>query len=103
MPQIGWFEILIIVSIAIIVVGPKDFPVMLKKVGSWIGSAKRYFSDVQNQVTEITDVSIKEELKKNTEIMKDDKSKMTAQMITLDTVTKDININAQEKIKIISN
>ena len=73
MPQIGWFEILIIVSIAIIVVGPKDFPVMLKKVGSWIGSAKRYFSDVQNQVTEITDVSIKEELKKNTEIMKEDK------------------------------
>ena len=64
MPQIGWFEILIIVSIAIIVVGPKDFPVMLKKVGSWIGSAKRYFSDVQNQVTEITDVSINEELKK---------------------------------------
>lgn len=36
----------------------------VKKVGSWIGSAKRYFSDVQNQVTEITDVSIKEELKK---------------------------------------
>ena len=29
MPQIGWFEILIIVSIAIIVVGPNDFPVML--------------------------------------------------------------------------
>ena len=36
-------------------------------------------------------------------IIKDDKSKMTAQMITLDTVTKDININAKEKIKIISN
>ena len=55
MPQIGWFEILIIVSIAIIVVGPKDFPIMLKKVGSWIGSAKRYVSDIQNQVTDITD------------------------------------------------
>ena len=55
MPQIGWFEILIIVSIAIIVVGPKDFPVMLKKVGSWIGSAKRYVSDIQNQVTDITE------------------------------------------------
>lgn len=36
-------------------------------------------------------------------IIKDDKSKMTAQMITLDTVTKDININAKEKIKINSN
>ena len=55
MPQIGWFEILIIVSIAIIVVGPKDFPIMLKKVGSWIGSAKRYVSDIQNQVTNVTD------------------------------------------------
>ena len=55
MPQIGWFEILIIVSIAIIVVGPKDFPIMLKKVGSWIGSAKRYVSDIQNQVADITE------------------------------------------------
>ena len=51
MPQIGWFEILIIVSIAIIVVGPKDFPIMLKKIGSWIGSAKRYVSNVQNEVS----------------------------------------------------
>ena len=32
MPSIGWLEILIIVSIAIIVVGPKDFPYMLKKL-----------------------------------------------------------------------
>ena len=55
MPQIGWFEILIIVSIAIIIVGPKDFPIMLKKIGSWIGSAKRYVSDIQNQVTDITE------------------------------------------------
>ena len=61
MPQIGWLEILIIVSIAIIVIGPKDFPLMLKKMGSWIGSIKRYVSDVQNQVSEITDNSIQDE------------------------------------------
>ena len=42
MPQIGWFEILIIAAIAIIVVGPKDFPVVLKKIGSWIGTVKKY-------------------------------------------------------------
>ena len=58
MPQIGWFEILIIVSIAIIVVGPKDFPIMLKKIGSWIGSAKRYVRDVQNKVTEIANETV---------------------------------------------
>ena len=55
MPQIGWLEIFIIASIAIIVVGPKDFPKMLKKVGSWIGSVKRYVSNVQNEVTSIED------------------------------------------------
>jgi len=53
MPQIGWFEILIIVSIAIIVIGPKDFPIMLKKIGSWIGSAKRYVSNIQNEVSSL--------------------------------------------------
>ena len=50
MPQIGWFEILLIAVIAIIVVGPKDFPIMLKKIGSWIGTIKRYFSTLQKEV-----------------------------------------------------
>ena len=53
MPTIGWFEILIVVAIAIVVLGPKDFPIMLKKVGSWIGSAKRYINNVQNEVSNI--------------------------------------------------
>ena len=53
MPQIGWFEILIIVVLAILIIGPKDFPIMLKKVGSWIGSFKNYFNEVQKDITEV--------------------------------------------------
>ena len=53
MPTIGWFEILIIVSIAIVVLGPKDFPIMLKKAGSWIGTAKRYVSNMQAEVSNL--------------------------------------------------
>ena len=64
MPQIGWLEILIIVSLAIVIVGPKDFPIMLKKIGSWIGSIKRYVSDVQNQVSDITNENIDVDQKK---------------------------------------
>ena len=66
MPQIGWLEILIIISIAIIVVGPKDFPIMLKKIGSWVGSFKNYFNDIQRDITEVED-SIEEDFldKKN--------------------------------------
>ncbi len=53
MPTIGWFEILIVVAVAIIVIGPKDFPFMLKKAGSWIGTAKKYISNIQNEVAEL--------------------------------------------------
>ena len=53
MPTIGWFEILIIVAIAIVVLGPKDFPIMLKKVGSWIGTTKKYINNIQNEVSNI--------------------------------------------------
>ena len=53
MPTIGWFEILIIVGIAIVVLGPKDFPIMLKKAGSWIGTAKKYMRDIQSEVSNI--------------------------------------------------
>ena len=68
MPTIGWFEILIVAAIAIVVLGPKDFPVMLKKAGSWIGTAKRYVSNIQNEVSnlEIDDEKINENVKKET-------------------------------------
>ena len=60
MPQIGWFEILIIAVIAILVIGPKDFPVVLRKIGNWIGSTKRYFSSLQNKMENL-DETIQEE------------------------------------------
>ena len=63
MPTIGWFEILIVVAVAIVVLGPKDFPVMLKKVGSWIGTAKKYINSIQNEVSNI-DIEDTQENKK---------------------------------------
>ena len=69
MPTIGWFEILIVIGIAIIILGPKDFPIMLKKVGSWIGTAKRYVNNIQNEVSNIdideNEIKEKKEEKKN--------------------------------------
>tara|TARA_A100001011_G_C14276399_1_gene829443 strand:- start:245 stop:475 length:231 start_codon:yes stop_codon:yes gene_type:complete len=56
MPQIGWFELLIIVVMAILVIGPKDFPIVLRKIGNWVGSLKKYFSEMQNSMNEITKV-----------------------------------------------
>ena len=66
MPQIGWFEILIIVVLAILIIGPKDFPIMLKKMGSWIGSFKNYFNDVQKDIVDM-DNDIKENISEATD------------------------------------
>jgi len=60
MPQIGWFEILIIVVLAILIIGPKDFPIVLKKIGGWLGSIKRYFNEIQKDVTDMEDAVEKE-------------------------------------------
>jgi sec-independent protein translocase protein TatB len=68
MPQIGWLELLIIVAIAILVIGPKDFPVVLKKLGKWLSTIKRYFSDVQSNINEIT--SLDKIIDKNSNVKK---------------------------------
>jgi|TARA_B100001093_G_scaffold518303_1_gene602674 sec-independent protein translocase protein TatB len=71
MPQIGWFELLIIVVVAILVIGPKDFPIVLKKIGTWFGTIKRYISDIQQNVSEVTNTNIIEE--ENVKIKKEKK------------------------------
>tara|TARA_Y100000389_G_C17321276_1_gene443174 strand:- start:728 stop:943 length:216 start_codon:yes stop_codon:yes gene_type:complete len=71
MPTIGWFEILIIVAVAIVVIGPKDFPFMLKKVGSWIGTAKRYVSNIQNEVADLNIDNFENEKKEKKDHEKD--------------------------------
>ena len=76
MPQIGWFEILIIVVLSIVIIGPKDFPVVLKKIGSWMGYIKRYFSGIQKDMSDMENV-IEDEisLKKNYSNQTSDKKK----------------------------
>ena len=56
MPQIGWFEIIIIVALAILIIGPKDFPIVLRKIAHWISSIKKYFNDIQKDITDTKNV-----------------------------------------------
>ena len=68
MPQIGWLEILSIIIISILVLGPKEFPIALKKIGSFIGKFKNTISNFQKEVSSVTkEVDLDEELitKKN--------------------------------------
>ena len=77
MPQIGWFEILIVVLLAILIIGPKDFPIMLKKIGSWVSSFKNYFSEVQKNISDIEntvedEISLEKDIANKTDNKKDE-------------------------------
>ena len=68
MPQIGWLEILAIVIIAILVLGPKEFPIVLKKIVSYFGKLKNTLSSFQREVSSVTeDIDIEKNLDQHKE------------------------------------
>ena len=78
MPQIGWFEILVIVVLAILIIGPKDFPIILRKIGGWMGSMKSYFAEIQKDISNVKnivdeeDISLEKEYSNKTQDKKKD-------------------------------
>ena len=73
MPQIGWLEILSVIIISILVLGPKEFPIALKKIGSYLGKIKNTLNNFQKEVSSVTkDVSLDEKITiENDKIKKD--------------------------------
>lgn len=61
MLDLGWTELLVIGVVALIVVGPKDLPVLFRNIGKFVGKAKgmaREFSSAMNQAAD--DVGVKD-------------------------------------------
>ncbi len=52
MLDIGWSELLVIGVVALVVVGPKELPTLLRTVGQWVGKARRMASEFQGQLNE---------------------------------------------------
>ena len=77
MPQIGWLEILAVVIIAILVLGPKEFPIALKKIGSYIGKLKSTFSNFQKEISSVTnEIDIEKNITEDEDIKKKDKQEV---------------------------
>tara|TARA_B100000242_G_scaffold206857_1_gene150097 strand:+ start:32 stop:268 length:237 start_codon:yes stop_codon:yes gene_type:complete len=76
MPQIGWLEILSIVIIAILVLGPKEFPIALKKIGTYIGKFRNTLNSFQKEYSSVTkEVSLDEEIETTDKRLKKNKDK----------------------------
>jgi len=50
--DIGWSELVVIGVVALIAIGPKELPGVLRMIGQWVGKARRMASDFQGQFNE---------------------------------------------------
>ena len=67
MPGLGWTELLIVAALAIIVVGPKDLPILLRTIGRFVGKARALAREFQESFEEIAREAELEELRKENE------------------------------------
>ena len=76
MPQIGWLEILAIVIIAILILGPKEFPIALKKIGSYFGKLKNTLSSFQREISSVTEeIDLEKDIVDQKDLKKENKNK----------------------------
>lgn len=65
MPDIGWQELLIIGAIAIIVVGPRELPLLMRTVGRWVGRARAMATDFQRSMDDLAHETELENLRRS--------------------------------------
>ena len=69
-PVIGATELLLIGIIALIVVGPKDLPLLMRRVGQFMGKARRMAADFRASFDEMARQSELDELRKEVEALR---------------------------------
>lgn len=80
MPQIGWSEILVIILVAILVIGPKDLPIVLRKFIQIKNGIKNYVNSFQKGIDDIVQEQEKD-IKKIIDIKPEEKNKKEPEKI----------------------
>lgn len=70
MLDIGWSELLVVAIVAIVVVGPKDLPKLMRTFGFYAGKVRRMAGDFQRQFNDAMAESEADEVRKNLEAIR---------------------------------
>ena len=70
MPDVGWQELLVIAVVAIVVVGPRELPQMMRAIGRWMGQARRMAREFQNNMQDLAREVELEDLRKDVDQFK---------------------------------
>src|SRR3954462_4465878 len=69
--DIGWSELVVIAVVALIAIGPKELPGVLRMVGQWMGKARKMAAEFQGQFQEAMREAEMADLKKTFDEVKD--------------------------------
>jgi sec-independent protein translocase protein TatB len=67
--EIGWSELLLIAVVALIAIGPKELPTVLRTLGQWMSKLRRMASEFQSQFQEAMREAEMADLKKQVDEM----------------------------------
>jgi len=70
LPEIGATELMVIAAVALIVVGPKDLPILMRKIGQWLGKMRGLASEFRASFDEMARQSELDELRKEVEALR---------------------------------
>jgi sec-independent protein translocase protein TatB len=74
--DIGWSELVVIAVVALIAIGPKELPGVLRMVGQWMGKARKMASEFQGQFQEAMREAEMADLKKTFDEVKETATSM---------------------------
>ena len=69
-PQFGFFELVVVAIVALIVVGPQDLPRLMREAGRWAGKARRMAQDFRHAFDQMARESEMEEMRREIETLK---------------------------------
>src|SRR5256886_11932677 len=75
--DIGWSELVVIAVVALIAIGPKELPGVLRMVGQWMGKARKMAAEFQGQFQEAMREAEMADLKKSFDEVKEAASSFT--------------------------
>lgn len=50
---IGWPELLLIGIVALVAIGPKDLPPLMRQIGKWVRTARQMFNEFQSHIDDL--------------------------------------------------
>ena len=89
--DIGWSELVVIAVVALIAIGPKELPGVLRMVGQWMGKARKMAAEFQGQFQEAMREAEMADLKKSFDEVREAASGLTSGGGLMSSLQKDVS------------